>query len=51
MKASTAEWIEKAEGDWDVAQYAYRARKRPNYNAACCGASFAPSLDCPSDNL
>jgi HEPN domain-containing protein len=35
MKASTAEWVEKAEGDWDVAQRAYRARKRPNYDAAC----------------
>ncbi|MGH9799298.1 MAG: HEPN domain-containing protein, partial [Blastocatellia bacterium] len=29
------EWIEKAEGDWDVAQRAYRARKRPSYDAAC----------------
>ncbi|MGH9845716.1 MAG: HEPN domain-containing protein [Blastocatellia bacterium] len=28
------EWIEKAEGDWDEAQRAYRARKRPNYDAA-----------------
>jgi HEPN domain-containing protein len=35
MKASTLEWIEKAEGDWDMAQRAYRARKRPNYDAAC----------------
>ncbi|SRR6266498_5250525 len=35
MKASTVEWVEKAEGDWDVAQRAYRARKRPNYDAAC----------------
>ncbi len=35
MKASTLEWIEKAEGDWDTAQLAYRARKRPNYDAAC----------------
>jgi HEPN domain-containing protein len=35
MKASTLEWVEKAEGDWDVAQKAYRARKNPNYDAAC----------------
>lgn len=35
MKASTLEWIEKAEGDWDIAQRVYRARKRPNYDAAC----------------
>ncbi len=35
MKASTLEWIEKAEGDWDAAQRLYRARKRPNYDAAC----------------
>jgi len=35
MKASTAEWIDKAEGDWDVAQRVYRARLRPNYDAAC----------------
>ncbi len=35
MKASTLEWIEKAEGDWKIAQRAYRARKEPNYDAAC----------------
>ncbi len=35
MKQSTMEWIEKAEGDWDEAQRAYRARKKPNYDAAC----------------
>jgi HEPN domain-containing protein len=35
MKVSTVEWIEKAEGDWHTAQLAYRARKRPNYDAAC----------------
>jgi len=35
MKRSTIEWIEKAEGDWDEAQRAYRARKKPNYDAAC----------------
>jgi HEPN domain-containing protein len=35
MKISTSEWIEKAEGDWEVGQRAYRARKKPNYDAAC----------------
>jgi HEPN domain-containing protein len=35
MKASTLEWIEKAESDWEVAQRVYRARKRPHYDAAC----------------
>ncbi|MGH9855885.1 MAG: HEPN domain-containing protein [Blastocatellia bacterium] len=35
MKQSTMEWIEKAEGDWDVAQRVYRARKKTNYDAAC----------------
>lgn len=32
------EWIEKAEDDWDMAQRAYRARKRPHYDAACFNA-------------
>lgn len=35
MKVSTVEWVEKAEGDWNMAQRAYRARKDPNYDAAC----------------
>jgi HEPN domain-containing protein len=35
MKQSTLEWIEKAEGDWIMAQRAYRARKDPVYDAAC----------------
>lgn len=35
MKASTLEWIEKAEDDWDAAQRIYRARKRPNYGVTC----------------
>lgn len=35
MKPSTLEWIEKAEGDWKIAQRAYRARKDPVYDAAC----------------
>ena len=35
MKPITAEWIDKAEGDWFAAQQLYRARKHPNYDAAC----------------
>src|ERR1044072_3495353 len=35
MKPSTAGWVEKAEGDWEIAQRAYRARKKPIYDAAC----------------
>jgi HEPN domain-containing protein len=35
MKSSTLEWIDKAEGDFATAQMAYRARKHPNYDAAC----------------
>jgi len=38
MKPSTMEWIEKAEDDWDLAQRAYRARKRTHYDAACFNA-------------
>lgn len=35
MKPLTAEWVEKAEEDFVTAQRELRARKRPNYNAAC----------------
>jgi HEPN domain-containing protein len=35
MKPSTLEWIAKAEGDFVTAQMSYRARKNPNYDAAC----------------
>ncbi len=35
MKDLTLEWIEKAEGDWDTALRELRARKRPNFDAAC----------------
>jgi HEPN domain-containing protein len=35
MKPITLEWIDKAEGDWYSAQREYRARRRPNYDAAC----------------
>ena len=35
MKRLTLEWVEKAEEDFVSAQREYRARKSPNYNAAC----------------
>jgi HEPN domain-containing protein len=35
MKPSTLEWVDKAEADFAAAQTLYRARKRPNYDAAC----------------
>ncbi|MBI1765947.1 MAG: HEPN domain-containing protein [Acidobacteria bacterium] len=35
MKPITAEWVRKAEDDWDVARKTYRARKIPVYDAAC----------------
>jgi HEPN domain-containing protein len=35
MTAATAEWVDKAEGDLNTAQRELRARKHPNYDAAC----------------
>ena len=35
MKPLTFEWIDKAEGDFASAQREIRARKSPNYDAAC----------------
>ena len=35
MQQLTLEWIEKAEGDYSTALREYRARKAPNYDAAC----------------
>jgi HEPN domain-containing protein len=35
MKATTREWIEKAEADFLSANREYRARKRPNFDAGC----------------
>ncbi|MFY9607964.1 MAG: HEPN domain-containing protein [Blastocatellia bacterium] len=35
MKAITREWIVKAEGEWNAAGLLFRARKHPNYDAAC----------------
>jgi HEPN domain-containing protein len=35
MKLLAREWIEKAESDWGSLQREIRARKNPNYDAAC----------------
>jgi HEPN domain-containing protein len=35
MKHITAEWVNKAEGDFATMQREVRARKHPNYDAAC----------------
>lgn len=35
MKATAREWIEKAEADFLSASREYRARKKPNFDAAC----------------
>jgi HEPN domain-containing protein len=35
MNPATAEWIEKAEGDFATAGRELRARKSPNYDAVC----------------
>jgi len=35
MKSLTREWVEKAEGDFATASRELRARKSPNYDAAC----------------
>jgi HEPN domain-containing protein len=35
MKAITREWVEKAEADFATVQRELRARKQPNYDAAC----------------
>ena len=35
MKATTREWIEKAEADFMSAGREYRARNQPNFDAAC----------------
>ena len=35
MKATTREWLEKAEADFVSAVREYRARNRPNYDATC----------------
>jgi HEPN domain-containing protein len=35
MKRLTADWVTKAEGDWTTALREHRARKAPNFDAAC----------------
>jgi len=35
MKPLTSEWVDKAEGDFITARRESRARKAPNYDAAC----------------
>jgi HEPN domain-containing protein len=35
MKASTREWVDKAEADFASALREMRARRQPNYDAAC----------------
>jgi len=35
MKQLTLEWVEKAEQDWGSLHREIRARKNPNYDAAC----------------
>ncbi len=35
MKAQTAEWVAKAEGDWNAARQLNRVRKDPNYDGVC----------------
>lgn len=35
MKALTAEWVEKAEGDFHSCLREVRARKHPNHDSAC----------------
>ena len=46
MKRSTLEWIDKAEGDFATAAMACRARKRPNYDAACFHAQQCADPHC-----
>ncbi len=35
MQLLTAEWVNKAEGDFVTATREHRARRAPNYDAAC----------------
>jgi HEPN domain-containing protein len=35
MKREVVEWVDKAEGDFISAKREYRARKAPNFDAAC----------------
>jgi HEPN domain-containing protein len=54
MKPVTAEWISKAEGDFEVAERECRARKNPNYDAVCfhyqqCAEKYLKAVLCESD--
>jgi HEPN domain-containing protein len=35
MNPQTAEWVEKAQGDWNAARQLHRVRKDPNYDSVC----------------
>jgi HEPN domain-containing protein len=35
MKPQSAEWVGKAEGDWNAANQLNRVRKDPNYDGVC----------------
>jgi len=35
MNPQAAEWVEKAEGDWNAARQLNRVRKDPNYDSVC----------------
>lgn len=35
MRATAREWIEKAEADFVSSRREFRARKKPNFDAAC----------------
>lgn len=35
MNGTTSEWVKKADGDFDVAQLAFRAELNPNHDAVC----------------
>jgi hypothetical protein len=55
MNELTAEWVEKAEGDYATAGRELRARRRPNYDAACFHAQqtheIERSANKPSDDM
>ncbi len=45
MKPLTREWVNKAEGDYATAGRELRARKSPNYDAACFHAQQCAEAD------
>ena len=51
MKTLTREWVKKAEGDFNTLLREVRARKAPNYDAACfhaqqCVEKYLTSPSC-----